>query len=88
MVSEAGAPWPLRPCVALPLHELITQLSPEEKSFFIMLDRELDKIESFYLAREKETQERSRVLQGQLNELHEHKRIVQVRFPSCIPNSG
>jgi hypothetical protein len=53
-----------------------------------MLDRELDKIESFYLAREKETQERSRVLQGQLNELNEHKRIVQVRFPSCIPNSG
>jgi hypothetical protein len=52
-----------------------------------MLDTELDKIESFYLSREKETQERSSALRGQLNELNEHKKIVQVRFLSCINNA-
>jgi hypothetical protein len=62
------------------LHELLAQLSPEEKKLFDMLDAELERIESFYVMREKETQERSNMLQGQLNELSEHKKVVQVRY--------
>jgi xenotropic and polytropic retrovirus receptor 1 len=56
------------------------QLSPEETKFFDMLDSELDRIESFYVTREKESQERLGMLRGQLNQLNEHKKIVQVRF--------
>jgi hypothetical protein len=80
IVPEVGSAQSFKPFVALPLHELLAQLSPEEKKLFDMLDAELDRIESFYLMREKETQERSNLLRGQLNELSEHKKVVQVRY--------
>ncbi|KAF8201829.1 EXS family protein/ERD1/XPR1/SYG1 family protein [Pholiota molesta] len=63
------------PLAALPLHELLTQLSPHEVSFFTMLDAQLDKVESFYLAREKEMLARGRMLQIQLKELNDHRKL-------------
>lgn len=64
---------------ALPLHEILTLLTPEETCFFEMLDAELDKVEVFYLAREDEMIERGRLLQMQLNELNDHGNLVLVR---------
>ena len=43
-----------------------------------MLDAELEKIESFYTAKEKEMEERGRALRVQLDELRDHKIRVQV----------
>jgi hypothetical protein len=60
------------------LHELLTQLSPHEVSFFTMLDAQLDKVESFYLAREKEMLARGRMLQIQLKELNDHRKLFLV----------
>ncbi|KAF9051366.1 SPX domain-containing protein [Panaeolus papilionaceus] len=70
--SSARHPTPL---TALPLHELLTHLSPHEVSFFTMLDAQLDKVESFYLAREKEMLSRGELLQVQLKELDEHRKL-------------
>lgn len=74
--SSARHPTPL---TALPLHELLTHLSPHEVSFFTMLDAQLDKVESFYLAREKEMLSRGELLQVQLKELDEHRKLFLVR---------
>ncbi|KAL0960089.1 hypothetical protein HGRIS_011733 [Hohenbuehelia grisea] len=59
---------------ALPLHTLLPTLSPVERSFFAKLDSELEKIESFYLDREKEMQARTQMLKEQLNELGDHRK--------------
>ncbi|KDR80317.1 hypothetical protein GALMADRAFT_62135, partial [Galerina marginata CBS 339.88] len=66
------------PLAALPLHELLTQLSPQEVSFFLLLDSQLDKVESFYLAREKEMLARGHTLQLQLKELQDHRKLFHV----------
>lgn len=58
---------------SLPLHEILTLLSPQEVAFFTMLDKQLEKVESFYRAREEEMLARGRLLQTQLNELNEHR---------------
>ncbi|PPR01240.1 hypothetical protein CVT24_006004 [Panaeolus cyanescens] len=63
------------PLTALPLHELLNHLSPHEVSFFTMLDAQLDKVESFFLAREKEMSARGQLLQIQLKELDEHRKL-------------
>uniref|UniRef100_A0A8H7XW23 Uncharacterized protein n=1 Tax=Psilocybe cubensis TaxID=181762 RepID=A0A8H7XW23_PSICU len=68
-------PRPLDPLSVLPLHELLNHLSPQEVSFFILLDAQLDKVESFYLAREKEMLTRGRMLKIQLVELQEHRKL-------------
>jgi hypothetical protein len=75
------------PLAALPLHELLTQLSPVEVSFFTMLDAQLEKVESFYLAREKEMLALGRTLQTQLAELDEHRKLFNVRpvLSSALP---
>ena len=73
------------PLAALPLHELLNQLSPYEVSFFIMLDAQLDKVESFYVAREKEMLARGHMLKNQLNELHDHRKLFLVSF-SFVPS--
>ena len=67
-----------RPSSPAPLHVLLTRLSPEEAAFFSKLDGELDKVEAFYLAREKEMQARAKVLREQLEELKGHRLLVQV----------
>lgn len=77
------------PLAALPLHELLTQLSPHEVSFFTMLDAQLDKVESFYLAREKEMLARGHTLQIQLKELNDHRKLFLVssffHISDCTP---
>jgi hypothetical protein len=62
------------------LREIIPHLSPAEAAFFTLLDAELDKVESFYLRREKEYRARSGVLEDQLRELEEHRRLFHVRL--------
>ena len=64
---------------SLPLHEILAFLSPKEAAFFVMLDNEFEKVESFYCAREEEMLARARVLQTQLNELSEHRNRFLVR---------
>lgn len=44
-----------------------------------MLDAQLDKVESFYIAREKEMLDRTYMLQVQLNELNDHRKLFHVR---------
>ncbi|KAG6840695.1 hypothetical protein C0991_004997 [Blastosporella zonata] len=61
----------------LPLNELLTQLDPLEQAFFTALDAQLDKIDSFYAAREKEMMIRTKVLHEQLDELADHKKLIQ-----------
>ena len=56
---------------------LLTLLSPSELQFFYMLDTERQKIEEFYLAREKELQDRTAQLRGQLNELIDHRKFIE-----------
>ncbi|KAH6918027.1 SPX domain-containing protein, partial [Coprinopsis sp. MPI-PUGE-AT-0042] len=60
---------------ALPLHELMTHLGPLEIAFFTLLDAQLDKVDSFYTAREQEMMQRGTVLEEQLRELTEHRRL-------------
>lgn len=79
-VDGGGPSGPLgHPLAPLPLHELLTQLSPPEVSFFTMLDAQLDKVESFYVAREKEMIARGQLLQIQLLELSDHRKM----FKAC-----
>jgi hypothetical protein len=63
---------------AMPLHDLLPTLPPIHLAFFTCLDAQLEKIESFYLAREKEAQARSKALQIQLQELKDHRKIFYV----------
>ncbi|KAK0474204.1 EXS family-domain-containing protein [Armillaria novae-zelandiae] len=64
------------------LQELRGQLSPEELSFLDALDRELEKIETFYLDREKEMQTRTTALEEQLHELTYHRKLFHETHPS------
>ena len=66
------------PLVELPLHEILAQLTSQELSFFSMLDAQLNKVESFYLAREKEMMARSFVLINQLEYLKDHREVFLV----------
>jgi hypothetical protein len=61
------------------LYELLPVLTPIERSFFTALDVELNKVEKFYLDREQEMNVRSRLLEEQLEELVEHRRLFYVR---------
>jgi len=63
---------------SLPLHEIISLLSPQETAFFTILDQQLDKVESFYRAREEEMLKRGHILRLQLNDLEEHRNLLQV----------
>ena len=64
--------------------ELLPLLSPIELNFFKLLDAELEKVESFYLDREKEMQERTVLLREQLNELNDHRKLFYVGCASFI----
>jgi SPX domain protein involved in polyphosphate accumulation len=59
-------------------------MTPREVSFFAMLDAQLNKVESFYLAREQEMLNRGRMLQIQLNELNDHRKLFHVH-PYFLP---
>lgn len=69
---------PTNPMAALPLNELRTHLSPQENAFFDYIDVQLEKVESFYMAREGELSARTTLLKQQLLELQDHSRIVHV----------
>jgi xenotropic and polytropic retrovirus receptor 1 len=49
-----------------------------------MLDSELDKIESFYLDREKEMVARSEALEGQVRELNKRRQLLQASEPQLF----
>ncbi|KAJ7778279.1 SPX domain-containing protein [Mycena metata] len=65
------------PYSELPLGELMPLLSPVELAFFTTLDAELEKIEAFYLAREKEMRVHTELLEQQLDELQEHRKLFE-----------
>ncbi|KAG6825899.1 hypothetical protein H0H92_001930, partial [Tricholoma furcatifolium] len=73
---------PSNPMVRLPLDEFREQLDPLELAFFNALDEELEKIDVFYAAREAEMMDRTRMLHEQLDELGDHKKLVQSVQPS------
>ncbi|KAL1744890.1 EXS family protein/ERD1/XPR1/SYG1 family protein [Schizophyllum fasciatum] len=61
--------------------ELLPLLSPVELNFFKLLDAELEKVEAFYLDREKEMQDRTLLLKEQLNELNDHRKLFYAVHP-------
>jgi len=63
---------------SIPLHDIIPLLSPQEAAFFTILDQQLDKVESFYCAREEEMLQRGHILRSQLNDLEGHRNLLQV----------
>ncbi|KAG6918400.1 hypothetical protein DXG01_014801 [Tephrocybe rancida] len=65
------------PMKHLPLNELLNQLDPTEQAFFTALDAQLDKIDCFYSAREKDMMARTKLLHEQLDELGDHKKLIQ-----------
>jgi hypothetical protein len=79
LISDPVGPKP-HPFSELPLRDLMPLLSPPELAFFSTLDAELDKIETFYLARENEMKIRTELLGQQLNELAEHRKLFNVTF--------
>ncbi|KAF7325791.1 Signal transduction protein [Mycena kentingensis (nom. inval.)] len=68
---------PLRkhPYATLSLHALVPLLSPQELGFFMALDEEIAKVETFYGDRQKVMKVRSRDLERQLQELDAHRRL-------------
>ncbi|WWC72020.1 uncharacterized protein I206_105979 [Kwoniella pini CBS 10737] len=67
------------------IDELYKQLEPDEKDFFDFLEHELDKVETFYLARENDAMKRSHDLRDQLKELAEHRKIYHELYPHGVP---
>lgn len=68
----------------LPLHVLREHLTPQETAFVDLLDSELEKIESFYQARESEMVAQQKTLQEQLVELAHHRQRFYVRSPFLL----
>lgn len=60
------------------LHQFLQQLSPVQQKFFKLLDKNLDKVDSFYQGREKEMCERGNRLRKQLEELVAHRQRIYV----------
>jgi hypothetical protein len=85
VASNSSSPHAPRPLydTSLSLPELLPLLTPIEQSFFTALDVELNKVETFYLDREQEMRERGILLEEQLEELVEHRRLFYV----CIATS-
>jgi len=66
------------PDSSVPLDAVLLTLPPTLLAFFTYLDKQLEKINSFYLEREKEVQARSKLLHIQLRELKDHREILYV----------
>ena len=69
---------------ALPLPELLTHLTPQEKLFFDYIDAQLDKVELFFMNREKELLIRTETLREQLSELQHHRELYMHVFDVFI----
>lgn len=65
--------------------ELYDCLAPDEQEFFDFLEKELQKVESFFLARQEEAVKRAKQLRAQLNELAEHRRLYHEAYPGNLP---
>ncbi|CAL1699593.1 unnamed protein product [Somion occarium] len=59
----------------IPMMELLPALNTVQKAFFEKLDAQLDKVETFYVGREKEMKTRVNTLKIQLQELKDHRRL-------------
>lgn len=66
---------------AIPLHLLLPTLPEVHRKFFSYLDKQLEKIEQFYEAREKEVRARTEALRIQLEELKDHRKVYYVCGP-------
>lgn len=67
------------------MEELSEGLEKDEQAFFDLLQRELEKVESFYRARETDAIRRATELKAQLKELAEHRRIFHELYPNGLP---
>ena len=86
--SVTGAmtmPSPRTMRTARSFEELYESLEPDEKAFFDLLQRELDKVDSFYNAREADAQRRAHDLRDQLHELAQHRKIFHEMYPNGLP---
>lgn len=63
----------------IPLDKLIPSLPHLHQLFFSKLAAELEKVDEFYKARERDVLERSKLLDVQLKELQLHRRLYYVR---------
>jgi hypothetical protein len=64
--------------------DLYDSLEDDEKAFFDLLSRELEKVENFYIAREREAIKRAEELKNQLNILAEHRKIYHELYPDGL----
>ncbi|OXC70750.1 hypothetical protein AYX13_00732 [Cryptococcus neoformans] len=65
--------------------ELYDRMERDEKAFFDLLQRELDKVEKFYVEREQEAIKRAHDLRVQLRELADHRKLYHEIYPEGIP---
>ena len=78
-------PSPRTPTViAQTFEDLYDQLEDDERAFFDLLDRELDKVQQFYSARESEAVARAAELKDQLTKLGEHRKRYHELYPSGL----
>jgi hypothetical protein len=66
------------PIASFTLEAILATLNPVERRFFDDIDIELNKVENFYIEREKEAIIFSSILKEQLQELEDHRRIFHV----------
>lgn len=74
----------IAPRTADSFSDLYDDLEDDEKAFFNLLLRELDKVEMFYIAREKEAVRRNIELKDQLTVLAEHRKIYHELYPEGL----
>lgn len=65
-------------------HDLYDDLEEDEQAFFNLLLRELDKVETFYIAREREAVRRHIEFKDQLTVLAEHRKIYHELYPEGL----
>lgn len=65
--------------------ELYDRMEGDEKAFFDLLQRELDKVEKFYVEREQEAIKRAHDLRVQLHELADHRKLYHEIYPEGMP---
>lgn len=70
--------------VADNFEDLYDSLELDEQAFFDLLSRELDKVENFYIAREREAIRRQEDLKDQLTVLAEHRKIYHELYPDGL----
>ncbi|ORX40589.1 SPX domain-domain-containing protein [Kockovaella imperatae] len=71
--------------VAPTFEDLYKGLEEDERAFFDLLDHELNKVEQFFTARQKEAQDRFKELKDQLTTLGEHRKRYHELYPNGLP---